>query len=58
MRAQQMKERQGWVSAARRERPGSALMSVTVHQVALALRVSPPLSRVDSLGIACSVRLA
>jgi hypothetical protein len=30
----------------------------TRRQVALALRVYPPLSRVDSFGIACSVRLA
>ena len=42
----------------RRERPGPALMSVTVQQVALALRVYPPLSRVGPGGIACSAPLA
>ncbi len=42
----------------RRERPGPALMSVTIHQVALALRVYPPLSRVRPGDIACSALLA
>ena len=34
------------------------LMNRSSHQVALALRVSPPLSRVGPGGIACSALLA